>query len=80
MARYDYFIFELTSVRLGGETCSKKTFDFILILCFILFTLEHESFSFQPTFFKPWVICVHVSLRLVVSFSFVKVCMYLLMF
>jgi hypothetical protein len=44
---YDFFIFELTSIKLGGHTCLKGFFDFILDFMFLFFTLEHEAFSFN---------------------------------
>jgi hypothetical protein len=46
MVYYDYLIFELANIRLGGQTClDMETFDFSLILCFY-FILEHETISF----------------------------------
>jgi hypothetical protein len=36
IVNYDYFIFEIASIRLGKQTCL-KTFDFILILCVSFF-------------------------------------------
>jgi hypothetical protein len=43
-------------------------FDFV----FLFFTLEHEAISFQPTFLKLWVIWIHASLGIVVSFRLLK--------
>jgi hypothetical protein len=52
MVYYDCIIFELASIRLGGQTCLEmESFDFIFILCFY-FILEHEAIFFQPTFLK----------------------------
>jgi len=48
---YNYFIFEIAIIRLGGQANLKgRNFDFILILCFILFILEHEEFFFRQLF------------------------------
>jgi hypothetical protein len=72
MVYYDCIIFELASIRLGGQTCLEmESFDFIFILCFY-FILEHEAIFFQPTFLKLWVIWIHVDLGIVINFKLLE--------
>jgi hypothetical protein len=79
IVNYDYFIFELANIRLGGHTCLKSLSVSFLILCFY-FHFGTWSIFFLANFLQALNICVHVSLGFVVSFSFVRVCMYLLLF
>ncbi len=54
MVSYDYLVFELASIRLGGQTRREGDFLFYFLfdpLCFT-FILEHEEFLFQQTFLK----------------------------
>jgi hypothetical protein len=46
--------------------------SFIWFLCFILSLWNMNHSFFQPNFFKFWVICVHVSLRIVNSSKLLK--------
>jgi uncharacterized membrane protein (DUF485 family) len=70
MVYYDCLVFELTNIRLGGQDYLEWRL-LILILCFY-FILELETISFQPTFLKLWVIQVHVSLGIIVSFKLLE--------
>jgi hypothetical protein len=79
IVNYDCFIFELANIRLGGQTYLKRLLISFLILCFY-FHFGTWSIFFLANFLQALNICVHVSLGFVVSFSFVRVCMYLLLF